>query len=113
MVPLVDGLADMLTQAMSQKWSDAKCVVFPSVLERMADKMMDVTAPVITPSYVAAAKMHMTRFKLIISEGSQRPRGPMAICRTLEEGLEVMVVSLSCKPQRVKGMEKIGTVTVA
>ena len=63
---------------------------------------------------VTEANMQQRRFKLVVSEGSEGSvRGPVTLSRLLEEKAEVMVSSLICKPQKVKGMLQLGVVTVA
>ena len=67
-----------------------------------------------TPQCVVEANMQQRRFKLVVSEGSEGSvRGPITMSRLLEEKTEVMVSSLSCKPQKVKGVSQLGVVIVA
>ena len=89
-------------------------MVFPSVPEGIACGQMEKGGPMRIPQNVVTANMQQRRFKVVVSEGSEGSmRGPITLSRLLEEKAEVMVSSLICKPQKVKGTPQLGVVTVA
>ena len=114
MVRLMGDLSEMLIEELKKEWPAVKCAVFPSVPEDTACGHMEMGGRLATALYVADANMQQRCFKLVVSEGSEGlVRSPITLSRLLEEKAEVMVSSMICKPQMMKGVSQLGVVTVA